>query len=660
MIAKTEVRADIQGLRAIAVLCVMVFHIWPEALPGGFVGVDVFFVISGFLISSNLLREVDASGSINMPRFYAKRARRLLPASIVVTAATIIASIFVLPANEWADAAQQAIASLFYFQNWLLVWNSVDYLAAEAAPSPFQHFWSLSVEEQFYLIWPPLILAGLDLPVRAMTRRLKIALVMGILFGCSLLLSALFSGSGSAAYFGTHIRLWELAVGGLFAATRFRTPPAASGVIRAIGIGLIVYSAYFFSAATVFPGVSAFIPTFGAVFIILSEKSMDGRESLILSNRFLGYVGDISYSLYLWHWPITVLTKTALDRSSLGFDAGALVLAASLALSIITKRHVEDRFRIGSQFRLARREFALAAGAAMVPLLSSLGIIAYIFQMEAIAIDPTAYPGGKALSGSAVPNDVGYYPDLSAVLHDRSEVYDNGCHLKFTDVEPKGCEFGDQGGKEKIFLVGDSHAVNWLPALDELAVHNHWSGTSFTKSSCPLQPFTMTLRDAPYSECREWVVRMLNEIRKEKPDVIILGYMAHFKLYDDKFTALKFEIELKEFWKQLAGTSKVILIADTPEWPEDPNKCLTAGKTCISPIKNITGRDPIYEAATASGGIVGVVDMNPYICPNLKCKPVVGNVRVWRDRHHLTATYSRSISGFLETQLDGLLKMRST
>ena len=205
--------AEIQGLRAIAVLLVLIFHVWPESIPGGYVGVDVFFVISGSLITGGLLRELERDGHLRLAAFYARRARRLLPAAALVLVVTLAGSLLILPASRWEPIAHEVVASSIYVQNWWLASSAVDYWGADNAASPLQHFWSLSIEEQFYLFWPVAMLMAAGLPFFVLSLRVRLALVMGLVFLVSIAASVWLTPTNpEQAYFFTHTRAWELAL----------------------------------------------------------------------------------------------------------------------------------------------------------------------------------------------------------------------------------------------------------------------------------------------------------------------------------------------------------------------------------------------------------------------------------------------------------------
>jgi len=346
-LSTSNFRPEIQGLRAIAVCFVAVFHVWPHLVPGGYVGVDVFFVISGYLITGVLLREGERTGKIDLLAFYVRRARRLLPAAMLVLLLVGLLTPFWLPSALWRDGTNELAYSAFQLENWRLAAKAIDYLAATNAPSPVQHYWSLSVEEQFYVVWPGLIICAfwasraLRLSSRTLLRILFGAIVAG-----SLAASVWLTFTDPApAYFVTYTRIWELGLGGLVA---LGVPALEEGARRFLGfagVAAILAAAFLFSTKTPFPGYAALLPTVGTVLVIVSGQSTSQLSAFaLLKMRPFQFLGDISYSLYLWHWPIVVFF-TQKTGEAISFWGGLAVLAASVGLAAISKVYVEDRFR---------------------------------------------------------------------------------------------------------------------------------------------------------------------------------------------------------------------------------------------------------------------------------------------------------------------------
>ncbi|GHI04271.1 hypothetical protein AQI88_25890 [Streptomyces cellostaticus] len=363
--ATTGFRPDIQALRALAVGLVVFTHVWPTQLTGGFVGVDVFFVISGYLISTQLIREIDSTGRVRIADFYARRVRRLLPAAFLVLISVVVAVRALVPRDRWADNADQVMASALYVQNWLLGAHPIDVTKVTAVAS----YWSLSVEEQFYLCWPLLLL--LLFKLRAPWARLASITGLGLasLVWCIHLTTA----DPVSAYFITPVRVWEFVIGAVVAlvGARFTLPTIAANAASLLGFAAIVGSAVHLTGLTPYPGSAALIPTLGAALVIAGGTS-PGRQwhTVLTSSKPVQLLGDISYSLYLWHWPLLMLAPLAVSGGVLTSPVRLGIVAAALLLAYASKRLVEDPIRTWPLLAgSARLTFvAMAAGLATVCL----------------------------------------------------------------------------------------------------------------------------------------------------------------------------------------------------------------------------------------------------------------------------------------------------
>ncbi|WP_407924990.1 acyltransferase family protein [Brucella daejeonensis] len=297
-------------MRSLAVLSVVCFHFWPSFFTGGYVGVDIFFVISGFVITLSTLREYEQTGTFSVKEFYARRIRRLMPLALIVLAFSAIGSIFFLSEAVLYDVLKEIIASALYVENWVLANNSVDYLASENMPSPIQHYWSLSVEEQYYLIWPIMVAACIfigNICNRTMKSSLFLAsIILGALsLFCSIVLT---NTNPLESYFYSHTRFWEISFGAIIACYFYNKMISinTSKLFLLIGIIIIAITVFTFSENTPFPGFYAIIPVVGSGLIIISAIGI-GNNS-IFSSKIATYLGDRSYSIYLWHWPLAIFS----------------------------------------------------------------------------------------------------------------------------------------------------------------------------------------------------------------------------------------------------------------------------------------------------------------------------------------------------------------
>ncbi|WFP73753.1 acyltransferase family protein [Mesorhizobium sp. WSM4906] len=638
---------------------VAVFHVWPFLIPGGYVGVDVFFVISGYLITGVLVREAEATGKINIPAFYLRRARRLLPTAMLVLLVVGALTPLCLPASQWVDGMAEMALSAVQLENWRLAAKSVDYLARDSAPSPVQHYWSLSIEEQFYVVWPGLIMAGLSASrLFKLSWRAMLLALFGTVIIASLAASMWLTAVDPApAYFVTFTRIWELALGG-FAALEFPAiGNAKRRILGVLGIAGILAAGFLFSSKTPFPGYAALLPTLATILVILSGRSSSPLSVFaLLKSRPFQFVGDISYSLYLWHWPIVVYVSQRTGET-VGPLAGTAILLASVGLAAISKVHVEDRFRSPRSSHSVRRRLGELAAAlvvfSLVPLVALFAQHAGLARERAfIASHPNDYPGARSLfANEPVPVVTAFAPPLATIKQDLPPT--EACRVTLDGAEPLRCRFGDPNGHFKVFLIGDSHAEQWVPAFEGVAADRGWNASSFTKYACPLFPAMLALNDRPYTNCLNWGQRMLEIIQQEKPDLIILGQRLDLLPYFKEGEAqVPVPATLIQLWRRLEALgAKVIVIADTPSWGVKPENC----PDCSIPYKSIARPDPLIAAHQAYGRPVGLIDFNDFICPNEHCPAVIGNVYVWRDKDHLTATYSSSMTEVFGKRLDAAI-----
>jgi peptidoglycan/LPS O-acetylase OafA/YrhL len=341
-------RTDIQALRALAVTLVVVNHLWPNQLTGGYIGVDVFFVISGFIISSQLIREINRTGRIQLAQFYGRRVRRLLPAAFLVLIFVVIATYALLPRSLWTNYAEQVMASATYWQNWLLAAKFATHAPTQAQYTAVIHYWSLSVEEQFYLLWPLLLL--LLFSIRARWARYAGMTIVGFLsLGYSVYLT---EAAKSPAYFVLPVRVWEFAIGALvaLAGPRFIMPRIAANLTSLLGFAMIMAAALLFTLQSPFPGAIALIPAVGTALIIAAGTDPRRQWHTTLSSSApVQTLGDISYSLYLWHWPLVILAPFALPglvtNGLLDLPLAVGILVVSLLLAYLSKRLIEDPVR---------------------------------------------------------------------------------------------------------------------------------------------------------------------------------------------------------------------------------------------------------------------------------------------------------------------------
>lgn len=669
-------RGDIQGLRAVAVILVVAYHAFPGVLRGGFVGVDVFFVISGFLITGLLLRERAATGRIALGAFYARRMRRLLPAALVVTLATLLVSALLYGPLRFIQVLRDAAWATVSLANVNFGFDPDGYFTT-TTPSPFLHFWSLSVEEQYYLLWPLLLLAAAALWRRGGIPALLLLVTVG-----SLAASVVLTPTGSPfAYYSLATRAWELAIGGALA---WLTRPSSSadapsgsagerGGGRRLDLGaapswlrlamllaggaLILGSAWRYSDATPFPGWAALVPTIGAVLVIASGTGGPAPLPWLLGNPVARYVGDISYSLYLWHWPVLVLGGIALGASA---PTRLALVALAFLLAAASYRFVERGY---GRLRPKARSRSVVATGAVAALLVSAGAagIAAAIPLDSGKPAPTApsavdFASGPGFVPQGVPSNA--QPTIEGLEDDLAEVFTNGCYAVTLQV----CAGGDPHGDRTVVLAGDSHAGMWWPAFDEAARQKGWKLYIVGKNGCPLVdvPISFGSTADAWPDCDRWQDQVLPEVASLHPDLIAVdnftaGYRAKASLRDH--FAEQWEPAATRALSELADTAPVVLFGPEPTLAQAPGDCLPTHvfdiDACGQPLETAVPRelrDMSERIATASG--VELLDPTTLLCTDSVCPVFSYNLLMYRDVNHLTATYSRHLAPAVGAVLD--------
>ncbi|MBT1623364.1 acyltransferase [Curtobacterium flaccumfaciens pv. oortii] len=645
-------RADVQGLRGIAVLAVLLFHAGVPGLGGGFTGVDVFFVISGFLITGNLVREHRAEGRIHLGRFFMRRIVRLVPAAAATVLGTVTVAALVLPPLDRIVLRPEALASLLGLENLWLARTGTDYLATHVE-SPFQQFWSLGVEEQFYLFWATAL--ALSLAVRAVRR----FLVTIMLVGCSASFVAMLwlsSESVPWAFFSPVTRLWELGAGALLAVVTARSVPGRPGSEQTsrvwsrtalpAGLALIVGSAVLLDADLPYPGPLALVPVTGAVLVLAgADRTTAIRRAL--ASRPLTWVGDRSYSLYLVHWPVMVLWSLAADRP-LGPVEMTIALAASTVLAFVSHALLEQRAGRGAHARRtrtrARRSLTLVAAVAAVVIPATAVPALHGTETAPVAMADAVLRGPWA--PRSVPANL--TPSIVTAADSLPGVYDDGCHADFDATTTKGCRFGS--GATTTVLFGDSHAAQWFSPLRSVTARDDASLVTMTKSSCPSTDLTVRAVELgrEYRECDAWRHDAIRRIAELQPDRVVLSNAANS--YRDDADAGTWRAALERTIRTItdATSAEVVVLGDTPWWEQTPNRCLSgsvddvAGCSRATDTLTVRSRSAAQRAA-ASATASRFVDPVPWICGD-RCDPVLWNVLVYRDANHITDTMARALA----------------
>ncbi|UVF18606.1 acyltransferase [Microvirga terrae] len=653
--ASASYRPEIQGIRTIGALLVAIFHIWGGRVSGG---VDVFFVISGFLITGSLYREVQKTGTIRIIAFWARLAKRIAPMTYVILALTLAAAVLWMPRSRQQGFLIEIFYSAFHLENVKLMMNSVDYLAREEAPSPVQQFWALSVQVQFYAVWPFLMLAVPRAAKKLRAGAYAYPAALALVFAGSLAYSVVQTRlHPSPAYFNTLARVWEFALGGALAVSlpHMRLPGRLRDVAGWTGLAAVVSCGFIIPASAHYPGYVALWPTLGAAFVLLSggETTRFG-VARVLAVRPLVAVGEISFSFYLWHWPVLIFVLIVSRQKQLGLWGGLAVIAIALCGAYATARWLERPIQRSSIGRKASWHVHAAGAALALPVLVTAGIwlvsneIAEVRQQRAMESRSRDYPGGSLPVSRArlLQPGVPVYPDTKRVRHKHA----NRCQQNERDPEVTLCRYGVQEGARKtIALVGGSHSEHWLPALEDIASKNSWTIVAITKSACPF----MAGRGA--SHCRKWNESALVNLIRLHPDAV---FMTSTRKIGANAQDWKEEVPLgyQKHWERLAQVGiTIIAVRDNARFSRSNIECVDANAAailkCARPRSEIFDRvDPVARLADKPAN-VSFIDLTDRFCDETHCFPVIGNVLVLRDSHHITMEYARTLAVPLEEKI---------
>ncbi|WP_136621888.1 MULTISPECIES: acyltransferase family protein [Mesorhizobium] len=663
-------RPDIQGLRALAVGGVVAYHFGLTVLPGGFAGVDIFFVISGWLITTHLMQEIGETGRLDLWRFYARRARRLLPAALFVILATLAAGYFILAPQEQALYSRGAMfASAYAINLWLLRW-SFDYFAADATSNPFIHFWSLSVEEQFYLAWPALLLLAAWLRPG---RRMAVA-VIGVAglasFAACLWLT---SAAPAWAFYFSPLRAWEFAAGGLATLVPVALLQHRAWLRAALGwfgLALIATAYLWLSEDLPFPGYLALLPVAGTVLVLLSgagaeqtSKQTNGQANrrtgwqafgptAALSLPPLQWIGTLSYSLYLWHWPVIVYAGMLAPDLTVPQRLGCGVLA--LALSVLTYHLIENPARRGAWPAADARAFPAIA---LVPALALTGAGVAVAYANAHLATRNIGPAQRGIEQAAEKPSI-------------ARAKDKNCLLDFHTVTPKPCTFGAADAAHTIVLFGDSHADHWSTPLIEAAKRNDTKVVTYLKSSCRasrLSTFNTVLK-RDYIECNAWREQAISDIIRTKPRLVVISEFSIGNLTHDmpaagrKAETARWQAGLRSTLQAFSKAGvETAVIRDTPINASFAGTCVARAlwwREAPSPHCDTPRADAANDSTAAAERAVVAsvpdtlyVDLTNHFCGPTACHVVIGGRLAFRDRHHLATAFAETLEGPLERAL---------
>ncbi|MFM8858019.1 MAG: acyltransferase family protein [Actinomycetota bacterium] len=683
-------RSDLQGMRAVAVLAVFAEHLfgWPA---GGFVGVDVFFVISGFFITGLLIRERTATGRLSFRDFYIRRVRRILPSALLVLVATVVFSFLLFPTVRAKQTLLDALYAALFLANFRFEALGADYFQQGKPTSPIQHYWSLSIEEQFYLVWPALIVV-----IFAATRKLRrtgkihvrewsLLGALGVIVIASLGWAAFLSGHDpNAAYFSTLTRVWELGVGALVAIAGpwlLRLPAAIRPWLAYAGLAGVFGSMFVIDSTVQFPTPGALLPVGATALVVASFHGADVRGMFPLTNPVARYIGDVSYTLYLWHWPVITLMASLLPRGPVYYG---LVVVLTVGLTVVTYRFFENPIRTSGWLlakpstqhgerrlpALTPSRWALIGALAAGGILTAILGIAYLDKISAATALSGGNRGARVEAGQALGAQTDPCFGAPAMVNQAcvlrnpeaplqpgidqfvKDAYEQPCYRGSKESERgerfiKTCTYGYTGDDAvKMAIVGDSHAAQIIAAIRPVLDANKWSLTTYLGTGCKWKL-------PPRSDgCPvDWIEQ---ELLSNRYDLVITTSIRGGSL--DGY---------REAWAPIAAAgTRIAVIADNPGVSEDSQACLTrvqigADRTgeCGTPrAEAFADADPLVAAAAQVPGTT-VIDLTSFYCTADFCPSVIGDVIVYRDsRGHLTSTFARTLAPAIEEGLRRALK----
>ena len=705
-----DFRPDIEGLRGFTLLAILGFHAEVPGVGGGFVGPDVFFIISGFVITGQLFREVSTTGTIKLRPFYGSRARRLLPVSAAVGVVTVIASAILLPPLQARTVMGDGIACALYVGNYWFIARGVNYFATHVPPSPFQHYWTLGVEEQFYLLWPPMIIGTAWLIRRHARRRggtdttsakrPYLVLLTLIAVGSFVLSFVATYAFSAVAYFSLPTRAWDLAAGGLVALTvdRWRRlTPRAAAITGWAGLALLLLACNQLSSTTHYPGTAALLPMLGTVLVLGAGCALPSLGcGRILAWSPMRAIGRLSYSWYLWHWPFLVLAPALLGHP-LGLTGRLAMVALSGAVGALTLRFLENPLRYAPPLRRSplgsiavggiATATAACVGVALLELIPNpVGHGPRVAPMTITAMPPPAGANigaydtvvkqlfaqvqaavNASVGLKAVPSNL--TPPVGSTPEEKNRLWFNGClRTPFQSGQPE-CVMGDPSSSTMVALIGDSHSAMMIPAFQQVAEQQHWRLEPMGKGACSVieAPVSTLVRHLVerFDHCEEWRSEIIARLHAEHPRLVVVSSWHEYGFAETLSGLRSYDPAwldgLTRLVRDLRGTgAKVLVLGPIPDPHFHVPLCLSGNlddvPACVprrAASVNESGIAAESAATTAGGGHYD--DLTDLFCATDLCPPIVGNTLAYMDETHTTLEYSRQLAPVMGALADRAL-----
>jgi len=609
---------SIEGIRALAILLVIAAHAGILGFEAGFIGVDIFFVISGFLITRLLIQEIQEKGSISFSNFYIRRLQRLLPALIVVIVTTGIALSHTLPKHEQLAHIEAGASASVWTSNIYFAFSTIDYFGTDASLNAFTHTWSLGVEEQFYIIWPALIML-LWCYKRSLTSLALLLSVIAVISFLSCMYLSMFSPI--KAFYLMPLRAWQFALGGLvFFLLEKHYINKCNFLWGYIGLALLLLALVAIDKNQTYPSLLAVLPTIATALIIYG--CLNGTPFFFkkhLSTDFMQLLGKTSYSWYLWHWPILIIGKILFASESI--ITNMILCMFAWMLAFLTFRIIESPIRYSSY--LQSKPFWKLTIFLFIMLFTCLSFIRWYNKVSLNVIN---------------------YNELTSTTRSLSIIYEMGCDQWYTSSEVKPCYFGNPDASKTVLLLGDSIGAQWFPAIEKVFIDHGWRLIVLTKSACPMIDGTLFYKTIgrDYTECDRWKNKTIDKLAELKPDIIILGSARGYAL-----TPLEWQNRSENFLKKIVGnTSKIYILRPTPELPFHGPQCLYNGSSSCSNKNDSLVDDEMWSATINASKIsskIYALDLNYAVCPNKLCSARNSEFIIYRDQKHLTAQYVLSL-----------------
>lgn len=624
-------RPDIEGLRGIAILLVVAYHAGLPGFNGGYVGVDVFFVLSGYLITGLLVKEMETKGRINLPAFYARRARRLLPASALALFVTVIATYVIYSPVEQSGLPQSAFATASYVSNLYFARTATDYLRAGAETNPLLHTWSLSVEEQFYLVWPLLVMLALR---RGGKRRLISVMiaVASLSFALSIWLTLV---RQPWAFFSSPTRAWEFAIGGMGVLLAGRHSPSLGRIIGWLGLALVIIASIVLGKNTAYPGWAALLPVLGTTAVLRSGTSTPVGK--LLSARLLQFFGRLSYSWYLWHWPVLVLAGALWGDVSIPFRIS--LAALSLGLALVSYKMVENPVRF-HPFLLRRPAYALS----MAACLTLFGIF------TSLAFGYLSQRGAESRTQAR----------FIKARNDIPVIYQDKCISTAFESSLKECTYGKKDSTSTVVLFGDSYAAQWFPAINSIAESEGWRLVTLFKAACaPVDvEYVYPRIGRRYTECEQWRTSAFKRIEEMHPALVVVGHSA---LYIGTPPLVSPSAWLNGVGRMFTALNRsgarIAYLRGTPAPTIDMVGCLARGswqsgwrRPSPCTFERAAGMNDEVAGAErqiAESSHATYIDLTQYICPREICEPERDGTIIYQEGGHLTGEFVNGLTPVL-------------